>query len=198
MSRLKLMMVMETARKDILKSIGIAVSLYLLICFASRPEMLGNIGLTFGYYGDFNEAKRIVEDTDCFESLKYGLHTDLTLENFHFRVSTKSGRTALIFFDSDMDISQVCNMPKGILVSSAWHLDGVQCYTIEALSERLNGKGFQVRNIREMLCNLDELVPMFEAAYKDESIPIISRKDGEECSQYIQIRIYGKDEKEYF
>lgn len=156
------------------------------------PDDLG-----FGYYRDFDRARKAIQQAGCGESIKYGRHEDLTLEDFHFRVCTKSGRIVLLFFHNNMDIDQVCKSPKGILVLHPWRLDGDQGYSIQDLAERWKERGFEVRDIKDILCNIDEIIPFFEANYYDETVPVIKYND-DEFRQYLQIRIMGEGEKEFF
>jgi len=156
------------------------------------PDNLG-----FGYYRDFDIARKAILRSDCAESIKYGRHEDLTLEDFHFRVHTKSGRIVLLFFRSDMDVDQVCESPKGILVLHPWRLDGDQGYSIADLTERLKDRGIEIRDIKDMLCNIDEIIPFFEANYDSEALPVIRYRD-DEFRQYLHIRIMGQTEKEFF
>jgi len=169
-----------------------------LIWFAwwtATAELPDDIG--FGYYRDFDIARKSIQQSGCAESIKYGRHEDLTLEDFHFRVRTKSGRLVLLFFHDNMDVDQVCKSPKGILVFNPWRLAGEQGYSIEYLSQQWKEKGFVVRDIKDMLCNMDEIVPFFEANYYDETIPVIKYED-DEFRHYLQIRILGEGEKEFY
>ncbi len=169
--------------------------LYALVWIAASVVGPGEVG--FGYYGSFNKAKHAIQRTHCFESLRYSQHHDLTLENFHFRLSTKCGRIVLLFFDEEMDIDQVCTRPKGILISSPWHLDGDQCYVIDPVHGRLSQTEIHVRDINDLLCNLDEFIAVFERNYRNETIPILSYKD-EDFSKCLQIRIMGIGEREFY
>lgn len=163
-----------------------------LVGTKALPDNLG-----VGYYRDFDRARTRIKESGCAESIKYGRHEDVTLENFHFRVRTNSGRIVLLFFHNEMDIDQVCKNPRGILVLHPWHLDGDQGYSIQYLSQQWRAKGFEVNDLKSMLCNMDEIVPFFEANYYDETVPAIRYKDAE-FRQYLQIRIMGVGEKEFF
>lgn len=181
-----------------LKKVTLSASIILLAIFfvwvAARPDLLGNIGLPFGYYGDFNLAKRAIQEAGCVDSIEYSRHEDLTLESFHFKIRTKSGRVARLWFAYEMDANQVCMNPTGLLVENRNNLQSIsQVYSIEALSGLLKEKNFRVRNLKDILCNLDELATIFEANYFNENIPRISREEENEFLQYLQIEM--TDEK---
>jgi hypothetical protein len=180
------------------------ISIVTLMGFSGVASLIWQIGTKtlpddagLGYYRDFNLARKAVKQSGCADSIDYGRHEDFALEDFHFRVCTKSGRIILIFFHEAMNVQQVCNNPKGILVLHPWHLGGNQGYSTESLSQLLRGRGFEVRNIKDVLCNLDEMIPLFEANYANESIPVIRYKD-EEFREYVHIRIMREGEKEFF
>jgi hypothetical protein len=140
-------------------------------------------------YENFEIAKQAIEESGCASSFEYSLHEDLTLEDFYFYIKTKSGRVAVIAFHENMDVDQVCQRPKGILVSQPWYSGGVQLYRIEDMSEHLKAEEVQIRDIKDVLCNMDELIDVFERNYDGKSIPVISGYERDESRRYIHIWI---------
>ncbi len=152
----------------------------------------GNIGLPFGYYGDFNTARRAIERSGCTDLIEYSRHEDVTLESFHFRVRTRSGCVVRLWFSYEMDANQVCSRPKGLLVMhpSNWQAPS-QAYSIQDLSSRLGEGGRRLRNLTDVLCDLDHLATIFDANYTNAAIPLVTREDEgkEEFRGYLQIEI---------
>ena len=152
----------------------------------------GNIGLSFGYYGDFNTARRAIQDTGCVDLIEYARHEDLTLESFRFRIRTKSGCVVRLWFTYAMDAGQVCHNPLGMIVMHPRNKQTpAQAYSIQDLSSRLTKDGMSLRNVRDILCNVSRLATMFETNYSDAGIPQVSRmdEDKEPFRRYLRIEI---------
>jgi formylglycine-generating enzyme required for sulfatase activity len=129
-----------------------------------------NMGLPFGYWGDFNIAKSAIKRSDCVASVEDHLvHKDLTLENSSFRVHTKSDWRLELGFTYEMNVRQVCERPKGILLYNP--AKGAQVYSLEYLSAVLKEKNLELKNVGDILCHLDDLVPVFRANYESDEIP---------------------------
>ncbi len=171
------------------------VLIYPIVWILASSEILGEV--EFGYYADFYKAKRAIRETGCAEQIEYSRHEDVTLEDFHFKVHTKSGQVVLVWFNEEMNINEVCNKPEGIIVLGPGQGAGGQSYTTEYLSNHLNGKGVQVRNIRDLLCHIRELAPIFEANYGDESIQTLSHSEAD-SNRYLQILIVKEGEQDSF
>jgi hypothetical protein len=152
-------------------AIGISlIGCYLLAWLAASFGLLGEAHL--GYYGDFYFVKHALQKTGCVDSMEYSRHEDLTLEDFHFKVRTKSGRLVRVWFDYSQDVSLVCRAPRGLLIvhpRNSLALD--QNYNIETILEHLNARGIKTADLQSILCNIDELAPLFEANYDADSIP---------------------------
>ena len=142
------------------------VVLYPAAWIAASKGLLGDI--EFGYYREFNVAKHAIEQSGCTELIEYsGVNKDLFLEEFHFKVTTKSGQVIRLWFDADnMDVSRLCYKPVGLAVSHPAHQD-CELYTIERLSELLREKNIQATSLRDILCNIDDLEPLFKATTGD-------------------------------
>jgi len=132
----------------------------------------------FGYYGDFNLVKHNVQHTKCIASASYSRHEDLTIEDFHFSVRTKSGRLIRVWFFDDQDVGRICSAPMGILLVTPGNFrDSDQLYRIEDITNRLATERKTAFNMRDLLCEIDQLAPVFEANYSDKQIPLIRLRE---------------------
>ena len=156
----------------------------------------GNIGLPVGYYGDFNTTRRAIERSGCSDLTEYSRHEDVTLESFHFRVRTRSGRVVRLWFSRRMDADQVCGRPKGLVVMHPrnWQ-DSSQAYSIRDLRSRLGEGDIRLWNLTDVLCDLDDLATMFEANYTNAAISRVTRSEEstEEFRQYLRIEIVDQE-----
>jgi hypothetical protein len=147
----------------------ILVALYLAAWIAASNGLFGDA--EFGYYGEFNVAKHAIQESGCAEAIEYsGVNKDVFLEEFHFKVTTKSGRVIRLWFDADnMDVSQVCHKPVGF---SVWHpmRQLSQRYSAAGLLELLRVKNIQVDNLRDILCYIDELEEVFRENNGDPKV----------------------------
>ena len=88
----------------------VLVACYFVVWCVSTSDILGEVH--FGYYGDFYIVKHALQKTGCIDSMEYSRHEDLTLESFHFKVRTKSGRLVRVRFDEYQDVGLVCRVPR--------------------------------------------------------------------------------------
>ena len=150
------------------------------------PEDVG-----FGYYRDFSLARKAIETSSCAESIEYSRHEDLTLEDFHFRVRTRSGLFVRLWFNDGMDVRQVCSKPIGFVVLNPMsHVR--QSYTVDELAANLTSKANKIENLADVLCNLEELAPVFEANYHTEKIRRITHPD-EDINKHLHIEILDQE-----
>jgi hypothetical protein len=155
-----------------------------LIGTKALPDTLG-----FGYYRDFNIARKAIEQSVCAESIEYSRHEDLTLESFHFKIRTESGRVVRLWFHEGMDVKEVCSNPPGLLVLHPHNRNSLsQGYSIAELSARLANKGIRVANVNDVLCNIDDLASLFQANYDSEDITRITYKDAD-YDRFLRIEI---------
>ena len=144
---------------------------YPLLWIAASKGLFGPVG--FGYYGDYNIAKRAIQQTECVEAIEHELvHEDITLENFSFTVRTKPGWKLALTFIYEMNVRRVCERPRGVLFYNPGR--GMQVYTLEYLSDVLKDKNIKLQNLPDILCNLDELVSVFRANYENDQILCIA------------------------
>lgn len=156
-------------RKIVRIAIGLVFSLLVLYPVAWILASVGLLGeVEFGYYKEFNVAKHAIEKSGCAEVIEYsGVNKDTVLEEFHFKVTTRSGPVVRLWFDaSNMDVSQLCYAPVGLVVRHPEHEDA-QVYTLGMLSNLAREKNFQVTGLRDILCNIDELEKLFKTNYGD-------------------------------
>jgi hypothetical protein len=145
------------------------VILYPIAWIAASKGLLGDI--EFGYYREFNVAKHAIEESGCAELIEHsGVNKDLFLEEFHFKVTTKSGRVVRLWFDADnMDVSNLCYEPVGLAVNHPAHQD-CELYTIGRLSELLRERNIQATSLRNILCSIDDLEQVFKVNSGDASV----------------------------
>ncbi len=162
--------------------ITILFILAFVICYpiawiAASTGVLGDI--EFGYYEEFHVAKHVIQKSDCAEVIEYsGVNADLFfLEEFHFKVTTKSGKVMRLWFDGEnMDVSQLCYTPVKLFIGHPAHKE-VQIYSVEVLAELAREKKIQLENLRDLLCNLDELEQIVKENHGDANADSYSWDD---------------------
>jgi formylglycine-generating enzyme required for sulfatase activity len=137
-----------------------------------------DLGLSFGYYSDFNIAKRALQKSECVELIEEGVVNEGTgLNYFSLKVHTKTGWKVELSFFKQMNASQVYENPKGILV---YHpVKQWQAYSLDELSSLTGGKILNLKSVRDIICHLDDLAPIFHANFENEEIRSTSRINGE-------------------
>jgi len=135
--------------------------------------------LSIGYYGQYNLAQRAIESAGCFDRIDRSYAREkLVIDPFSFTISTKSDWKIVLWFTSDMDVRQVFEHPEGLLlldpVKKQW-----QAYSLGFLSRELAAKNLRLKNISDLLCNLNELVPIIRANYKNDQITFTPTIGGE-------------------
>ena len=144
--------------------------------------------LSIGYYGQYNLARRAIENSECFDRIDRSYAREkLVIDPFSFTTSTKSDWKIVLWFTSDMDVRQVCEHPEGLLlhdpVKKQW-----QAYSQEFLSAELNKGSVKLKNLSELLCNLDQFVAIVRANYKSDQITFTPRVSGEYL-RYLAIEV---------
>lgn len=77
----------------------IAVLLFVgFVTWITFDSSVPNFGLELGYYGQFNRAVHAIEDMPRYTLIDYGLHKDITLEDFTLTVRLPDGQEATIWF----------------------------------------------------------------------------------------------------
>jgi len=146
----------------------------------------------FGYHGQFNVAKHAIEKSGCAEKIEYSyVNKDVVLEEFHFRITTRSGRVVELFFDaSNMDVRQVCYAPVGIYVLHP-AFEAARAYSPQFLSELLREKGIKVRDLRDILCNIDQLEEAVRTTPEDAKA---RRENDPYCWDYLRVWFVSEEE----
>jgi hypothetical protein len=169
------------------------VVLYAATWMAASCGLLGEI--PFGYYRDFYLVKHAVTETPCVKSGSYSRHEDTTLEDFHFTVRTTSDRLVRLWFQYNQDVSRMCSNPQGLLVVKPGRGEQDQLYRIESIADRLGGKDIKSVSIQDILCHIDELAPLFEANYSNDSIPFVTWQQQyytEDFRAFLRLEITGE------
>jgi hypothetical protein len=130
---------------------------YPAVWIVASQGVFGDVEL--GYYKGFNIAKHAIERSGCAESIEYGgVNKDLFLEEFHFKVTTPSGRRLRLWFDaSNMNVRRLCYKPVGLIVIHEKAHEEAQMYSVQGLSRLLKGSAFGLGSLTDLLCNIDEL-----------------------------------------
>jgi len=144
--------------------------------------------LPIGYYAKYNSAQRAIESAGCFERIDRSYAREkLVIDPFSFTISTRSDWKIVLWFTSAMEVRQVCEHPEGLLlldpVKKQW-----QAYSLDFLSPELNARNVRLKNISDLLCNLDQLVPILRAIYKNDQIPFTESISGEYL-RYLAIEV---------
>jgi len=155
--------------KGLLKITLVLMALYPPAWIAASAGVFRDV--EFGYYGEFNVALHAIQRSGCAEIIEYsGVNKDVWLEEFHFKVTTKSGRVVRLWFDaSNMDVRQLCYYPVAFSVRHPAY-EGDRRYSPEMLSELLKEKGIKVRELKDILCNIDELEQIIRTTQGDAGV----------------------------
>jgi hypothetical protein len=159
--------------KRIVKTVSLAVIsfvvCYLIAWITASQGLFGDV--EFGYYAEFNVAKHAIEASGCAEKIEYsGVNKDLFLEEFHFKVTTRSGRVVRLWFDaSNMDVRNLCYKPLGFSISHSGPKPA-QVYTVGGLAELLRGTDIQVRDLRGVLCNIAQLEKLLNTNHGNANV----------------------------
>jgi formylglycine-generating enzyme required for sulfatase activity len=157
--------------------------IYPILWMIASTGVLGEV--EFGYYADANIVKHAIEKGEYTESLGFGMHTDLTLEDFRAFVYTKAKWKITFAFWQEMNIQQVCENPQGIFIQTP--ADKVQVYDLEYLSEALQDRKIQLRNIRDVIRHFDDIMFIVEANHENSNSPLFDDFSREERRQYLHI-----------
>ena len=79
----------------------VAVLVILFIGWFAFYFLLPDMGLEFGYYGQFNRVKHVIEDMPGTVIIDHWQHQDVTLEDFGFSVRLSDGRVVKIDFQEN-------------------------------------------------------------------------------------------------
>jgi hypothetical protein len=168
--------------------VTLALGLVILVAWHEYPIRDSE----FGYYGEFNIAKHAIEKSGCAEKIEYSyVNKDVVLEEFEFRVTTRSGRAVRLWFDaSNMDVSQVCYSPVGFSVTHSANRVSRR-YSPERVSELLKDRGIQIKDLKDFLCNIDQLEEVFRTAPGDAKA---LRESDPYVWDYLQIKFLTEEE----
>jgi hypothetical protein len=160
------------------------VCLWALFAYLAGTKALPD-DVGFGYYEEFNTARKIIENSPCAKSIEYARHEDLTLEDFHFKIRTSSGWTVRLWFVGGSDVKGICSNPAGFVVTSP---TGCQAYSVATVSAALAENGTRVADVSDLLCNMGFLAPMFRADDHNEHVPQIDCDDPAYAG-YLQVEV---------
>lgn len=162
-----------------------------VIWFASTRLLPEDVG--FGYYADFHVALKAIEQSPCAESIEYSRHEDLTLEDCHFQIRTRSGLIVRLWFREGMDVKKVCFEPLGFAIVRPMSQTICQRYTTAGLLTILAEKGIKVSNLNDVLCSAEELALLFQSDCKNAE-PYWDK----ESNEYLYVEIIGQQPADDF
>jgi hypothetical protein len=170
--------------------VTLSLALYIVAWIAASIGLLRDVEI--GYFGEFNVAKHAIQESGCAELIEYsGVNKDVVLEEFHFKVTTKSGRVVRLWFDaSNMDVSQVCYYPVGFSIMHPVYEKGRR-FTPIMLSDLLKEKGIKLRDLKDILCNIEELEQACRTAPRDN---IALRETDPYVWDYLRIEFPTEEE----
>jgi hypothetical protein len=90
-------------RKQILKGLGIVIAVLGVgwLWLMWEIGQFRNPDVEFGYYGQFNRVKHVIEDMPNVEILDNWQHHDITLEDFAFTLLIDGGRQVSVTFSEN-------------------------------------------------------------------------------------------------
>jgi len=122
-------------------------------CFAP------NVGLPFGYYGEYNRVRSKLKRVPGIQVVSTHLHKDLTLEDFGFVLQTDNGlRFRLQFFDGKQTY-ELFRRSGGLFIQG--HKGS--SYSLGPGNRLEESIGQNIRNAADVLRNFDEIAEIVES-----------------------------------
>jgi hypothetical protein len=154
------------------------IALALLIPFAwgviARYSVDSSGQKVYRYTREMEIATRAIENSGCAKIGSAGPMASIP-EEIEFHLSFESGQRLIIFFDvRGKEVNQMIDEPAGLTVGFASNagtglLD--QTYSVETLAMLLKGKNFEVKNLKDILCHVEELKTILKANQENQKIP---------------------------
>lgn len=137
----------------------------LVLCFCVLSTIYiafsRNIGLPFGYYGEFNRVKWRLQDIGSIKILDHFQHRDLRLEDFGFTLQTNGGMKFHIeFYDGNKTyelFDEAAGLAVKMLGSQSWTL-----YSFRPGEHLESATGKEIRNAVDVLENFDKIAEVVE------------------------------------
>lgn len=174
--------------KTVLLLTGILLVGYPIAWVFASHATFGDV--EFGYFKGFNIVRHAIERSQCASSIEYaGVNQDLVLEEFHFKVTCRSGQVVRFWFDdSNMDVRRLCSRPAGLILWNRNERGDTQVYSIERLSQLLNQADVS-DVVGQVLCNSDNLRSALRNADGDQNEIL---KTDEYCWDYLRMDFPGQ------
>ena len=120
-----------------------------------------NLGLTFGYYGEFNQMNRAIQKNEKLRVADFGQHKDAYLEGFWISATTEDGRE----FTLDVSDSERIRTPReeaeGVIVFTGGYMNGIAIPFDSPFWESYGGDS--PKNTEALLSDMDFFLARFEA-----------------------------------
>lgn len=141
-----------------------------------------NVGLPFGYYGEYNRVRSKLKQVSGIQVVSTHLHKDLWLEDFGFVLQTDKGlRFRLQFFDGKQTY-ELFKRSGGVFIQG--HKGS--SYSLGPGNRLEESVGQNIRNASDVLRNFDEIVEIVESDNR-EGIADSSFNDATLPKDYLYI-----------
>lgn len=135
------------------------VAILAWILFVVFSCLSPNVGLPFGYYGEYNRVRSKLKRVPGIQVVSTHLHKDITLEDFGFVLQTDNGlRFRLQFFDGKKTY-ELFKRSGGLFIQGH---KGTH-YSLGPGNRLEESIGQNIRNAPDVLRNFDEIAEIVES-----------------------------------
>jgi hypothetical protein len=145
----------------------LAVALALLVLIGCWWCGRGNLGLPFGYYGQFNRVKSELKRVPGVRIVSTHLHKDLSLEDFGIVVQIKSGLRLRLQFSEDRESFELFKRADGLLVSKSTFWGRGLVYSLGPDGRLEAATGQEIRNAVDVLENFDKIAEVIKTDHRE-------------------------------
>jgi len=164
--------------------VGILTLLVLAVNSSIWGSLLPNLGLPFGYYGQFNRVMYKLGRIPDVRIVTTYLNEDLSLEDFGILVQTKSGLQLRLQFSEGRE-NQLFKHADGLLVVDSTWGKGLR-YLLGPDGRLEAATGREIRNAVDVLENFDKIAAVIEADRRDGS----GESEWKNAPEYCLLIIY--------
>lgn len=161
--------IMKSKRENIKKGkifFGVFIGATLCFCILSAlliASYIGpNIGLPFGYYGEFNRVEHRLKKISAVTILDYSTHHDLTLEDFGFILQTNAGLNFHLDFYDHKKTYQLFGRADGLAVRTPFS-QGWVLYPFRPRGRLESACGKELTNAVDVLEQFDKIAEVIES-----------------------------------
>ncbi|MDQ8187907.1 hypothetical protein [Pelagicoccus sp. SDUM812002] len=146
-----------------------------------------NLGLSFGYYGEFNQMKQTFEGKKGLRVKEYGQHKDAYLEGFWISGITEEGREFTLEVTDSAKIRTPQEKAKGIVVFTGGYMNGVTLSFDSSFWENYGKES--PKHTEALLSDIDSFLTSFEAFQTKPS-----KLQFEDTLEFVRIRYLRESE----